>query len=284
MGSAFMTWSIISDSSCDLPEELSRNFCAYFAKVPLRIRVGDTEYVDDNSLNINLMLGHMQTYKGPSSSACPSPESWAEEFRKSDQTIAVTMTSALSGTYNSALVAKDMVLEEYPEKKIYVLDSHSTAGGLVLIIRRAEELIRDGYSFKEVTAQLETYSSSLFLLFSLSTFDNLIKTGRMPALVGKLAATLGIRAIASNTPEGKIKIQQKPRGEERAIQLMVELMGKMKNLTGKPVVITHCNNLKGAQRLKELITHTCLTAKITVLQTRGLTSFYCENGGLLVGF
>jgi fatty acid-binding protein DegV len=106
----------------------------------------------------------------------------------------------------------------------------------------------------------------------------------MSAMAGKLAATLGIRAIASNTPQGEIKILQKPRGEERAIQLMVDLMSRMKNLEGKPVVITHCNNLKGAQRLKELIMHKCFTRKITILPTRGLCSFYTENGGLLIGF
>jgi DegV family protein with EDD domain len=279
-----MTWSIIADSSCDLPANAFRNADIHFATVPLKIRVGKTEYIDDETLNVNIMLGQMKTYDGPSSTACPSPEEWAEEFRKSDCTIAVTMTSALSGTYNSAVVAKNMVMEENPEKQIHVIDSRSTAGGLVLIIRKAEELISSGLDFETIAKQTEAYSKSLFLLFALGSYDNLIKTGRMSFVAGILANTLGIRAIASNTPEGEIKILQKPRGEERAIQRIVALMGKMKDMTGMPVVICHCNNFKGAQRLKELIAHTCFTTKITILQTRGLTSFYTGNDGFLIGF
>ncbi len=279
-----MTWSIVADSSCDLPSDALQGSDVSFAKVPLKIIVGNTQYVDDDSLNVNIMLGQMKTYSGPSSSACPAPGEWASEFRKSDCTIAVAMTGALSGTYNSAVVAKNMVLEEDPDKKIHVIDSHTTSGGMALIISKAAELIRSGLDFAAVTEQIEAYVGSLFLVFSLSSYGNLIKTGRMSAMAGKLAATLGIRAIASNTPQGEIKILQKPRGEERAIQLMVEIMSRMKNLEGKPVVITHCNNLKGAQRLRELITHICFTKKITILPTRGLCSFYTENGGLLIGF
>ncbi len=279
-----MTWSIVTDSSCDLPANAFDNQNFYFAKVPLKIIVGDTEYVDDDALNVNKMLVHMKTYNGSSSSACPAPGEWASEFEKSDCTIAVTMTSALSGTYNSAVIAKNMVLEEYPDKKIYVIDSRSTAGDLVLILRKAAELIDSGADFETVAKKTEEYSRGLVLLFALGSYDNLIKTGRMSRIAGILATTLGIRAVASNTPEGGIQILHKPRGEERAIQYIVETMSKLKNLTGQPVVISHCNNFKGALRLKELIVHTCFTSKITILQTRGLTSFYTEDSGFLIGF
>jgi DegV family protein with EDD domain len=284
MGSVFMIWSILSDSSCDLPVNTFGGENLHFATVPLKIRVGGTEYVDNDELNVNTMLAHMKNYKGPSSSACPAPEEWAREFRKSDFTFVVTMTSALSGTYNSAVVAKNIVMEEYPCKKIHVLDSRTTSGGMALILRKAEELILKGEDFETVVKKTEEYSQGLFLLFCLGSYDNLIKNGRMSKVAGILANTLGIRAIASTTPEGEIKILQKPRGEERAIAQMVELMGKLKDMVGQPVVISHCNNPKGAQRLKDLISHVYLTTKITILQTRGLTSYYTEEGGLLIGF
>ena len=279
-----MTWSILADSSCDLPVSAFHGQNIHFAKVPLKIIVGNTQYIDDDELNVNIMLGQMKNYSGPSSSACPAPEEWAHEYRKSDYTIAVTMTSALSGTYNSALVAKNMVLEEYPNKKIHVIDSRSTAGDMVLILRKAAELIASGANFETVVQQTEAYSKSLVLLFALGSYGNLVKAGRMTRVAGILATSLGIRAVASNTPKGEIQILQKPRGEERAIQRMVEIMGSIKNLAGQPVVISHCNNPNGAQRLKDLIAHTCLTTKITILPTHGLTSFYTENGGLLIGF
>ncbi len=279
-----MTWSIISDSSCDLPSNAFDGQNLYFAKVPLKIIVGSTEYIDDDTLIVNSMLIKMKNYSGASSSACPSPEEWAQEFRKSDCTIAVAMTSALSGTYNSAVIAKNLVLEEFPNKKIHVIDSRSTAGDIVLILRKAAELIAAGLNFEEVVKQTEEYSKGLILLFALGSYNNLIKTGRMSRVAGILATTLGIRAVASNTPEGEIRVLHKPRGEERAIQRIVETMSELKNMAGQPVVISHCNNPQGAQRLKELIIHTCFTTKVTILQTRGLTSFYTESGGFLVGF
>lgn len=279
-----MTWSIISDSSCDLPARAFRNRNFHFATVPLKIVVGGTEYVDDDNINVNTMLAHMKSYSGPTSSACPAPEEWAHQFRESDCTIAVAMTGALSGTYNSAVIAKNIVQEEYPEKKICVIDSCTTAGGLVLIVRKAAELVMAGLDFETVAEQTAEYARSLSLLFSLGSYDNLIKSGRMSRIAGVLATTLGIRAVASNTAEGTIQILQKPRGEERAIRAIVEIMNSRKNLKGQPVVISHCNNHAGALRLKELIAHTCLTAQISIMQTRGLTSFYTESGGFLVAF
>lgn len=279
-----MTWGIITDSSCDLPSSAFADSGLHFAAVPLKIVVGDTEYTDNDDLNVNTMLAQMKSYKGPSHSACPAPEEWAREFRKSDKTVAVTMTSALSGTYNSALIGKNMVLEESPEKSIHVIDSRTTAGGLVLILRKLEELITAGLDFEAVVKQAEAYARSIFLLFSCGSYDNLVKNGRMSRIAGILATSLGIRAVTSNTPEGTIRVLQKPRGEERALEVIVRTMSEWKNLAGQPVIITHCNNPVGAQRLKEKIAHVCMTTKITILQTRGLTSFYNDNGGLMIAF
>lgn len=279
-----MTWGMVSDSSCDLSSQAFQGMGLHFAVVPLKINVGGTEYVDDDSLDVNEMLAQMKRYSGPSSTACPAPESWAQEFRRSDCTLAVTMTSALSGTYNSAVTAKNMVLEEYPGKKIHIIDSRSTAGGLVLILRKAAALIQSGCSFDEIVEQTEDYADGLSLLFALGSYDNLIKTGRMSRVAGILATTLHIRAVASNTAEGTIQIMQKPRGEERAIRAIAELMQSRKDLKGQPVVVSHCNNPNGAHRLKEMIAHTSLTSNISIQQTRGLTSFYTGDGGLLAAF
>lgn len=279
-----MTWGIISDSSCDLPTNAFAGSGLHFGVVPLKITVGNNEYIDNDDLDVNAMMADMKSYKGPSSSACPAPEEWAEEFRKSDKTVAVTMTSALSGTYNSALIGKKMVLEESPEKSIHVIDSHTTGGGLVLILRKLEELITQGLDFEAVVKQAEAYARSIFLLFSCGSYDNLVKNGRMSRIAGILASSLGIRAVAANTPEGTIRVLQKPRGEERALEAIVRTMSEWKNLAGQPVVISHCNNPVGAQRLKEKIVHVCMTTKITIMQTRGLTSFYNDNGGLMIAF
>jgi EDD domain protein, DegV family len=279
-----MRWNLLSDSSCDLPADAlpGKNF--EFIKIPLKIIIGGTEYFDDDGLNLKKMRSHMKNFGGASSSACPAPEEWAEYFRQSDCSLAVTMTGALSGTYNSAVVARDMVLEEFPKKKIHVFDSRSASGGLVLILRRAAALIDSGADFETVVQKTEEYAQSLHILFTLSSYDNLVKTGRMSRFAGMMASSLGIRAVAANTPEGTIEVQHKVRGEQRALERMVETMKAMKNLSGKPVVISHCDNLRGAQRLRDMIAYSSLMPRITILETRGLTSFYAEEGGILAAF
>ncbi len=190
-----MTWKIVADSSCDLQGGLLCDPEVEFAIVPLKIRVGEQEFVDDAKLNGAEMLRALDEYQGPSSSACPSPEEWAAEFETADNIIAIAMTSALSGTYNSALVARDMMLEEHPEKKIHIIDTRSTGGHMVLLARKVNQLIGMGLSFEEVCAEADAYNQQVHLLFALASFDNLVKNGRMNKVVGLLASKLNMLAV-----------------------------------------------------------------------------------------
>ena len=280
-----MTWRIVCDSSCDLAAVPMEDDLVSFTTVPLKIVVGDTEYVDDAALDTQALSNHIHSFKGASSSACPSPDEWAREFEQADQVIAIAMTSALSGTYNSAMVAKDMVLNQHPEKKIHVVDSCTTAGGLVLLCEKARQLIHQDLPFEEITAQLDAYSKETQLLFMLSHFGNLVKTGRMPKIVGALAQTLGIAVVAKRSMEGTIDILHKCRGEGSGIRYMVEQMGSLRQMTPDlPVVITHCDNEKAALELKKQIAEKYGTTQFTILPTRGLTTFYAEEKGIIIGF
>ena len=145
-----MTWKIAADSPCDLREGIPPLPNLSFAIVPLKIRVGVQEFVDDSTLDLCDMKRALASFDGPTSSACPSPEEWAKEFGEADCSIAVTMTSALSGTFNSAVVGRRMALERDPEKKILIIDTKSTAGHMVLLVRRIRELIAAGLSFEDV--------------------------------------------------------------------------------------------------------------------------------------
>lgn len=143
-----MAWMIVSDTSCDIRELTPLSAGVQFALVPFKIRIGEREYVDLPTLNVPQMIQAMTDYNGASTSACPSPEEWAERFLQADQVIALTISSNLSGSYNSAMIAKEMVLESHPEKKIYVLDSLSTGGEMALAIRKTNELIGEAWPLR----------------------------------------------------------------------------------------------------------------------------------------
>ncbi|MBQ6897108.1 MAG: DegV family protein [Oscillospiraceae bacterium] len=278
-----MTWNIVLDSSCDLmPQQAFKN--ANLKIAPLTIRVGEKEFVDDETIDVPQLLDAMDKEKSASSTACPPPNAFYEHFITADNVICICITSNLSGTYNAAVQAAEMVKEEYPEKNVYVVNSWSTAGEMVLIARYADKLIGDGIPFGEIIEKVEEYAKEVHLVFTLEKFDNLIKAGRMKPLVGKVVAALGIHIIAQASDIGTVELMFKVRGEEKTLEKMVEYMNEQKDMTGKPVVISHCNNHKAVERIKELIKEKCHTEDITVNHCKGLTSFYAMEKGLLIGY
>lgn len=281
-----MIWNIVSDSSCDLRTSAFHSDRVLFHSVPLRIQVGDQEFVDNDDLSVPEMLRAMAAEKSASSSACPSPADFAKAFEAGDCTVCFTISSNLSGTYNSAIMARDMVLEEYPEKRVCVIDSRATAGAMVLLIRRAKELMEadETGDFDGICAQLRLYQAALRTCFTLENFDNLIKNGRMRPLVGTLLHSLGIHVIADATPQGTIHVADKARGEAKTFRSITALMRASKECDGAEVVISHCENLEGALRLKEQILSDLPVKQVEVISCRGLTSFYAMEKGLIIGY
>lgn len=281
-----MRWKLVSDSSSDLVTGQLTSSAADFEAVPLCLRVGEKEYWDNADLSIPVLLSAMAAEKGPCTTACPSPEAFAEVFRKADRVICTTISQNLSGTYNAACLGRDMALEEDPAKKITIIDSFSTAGEEVLILRKARALIEEDpeRDFDELAQTLYDYQQSLETIFTLECFDNLVKNGRMKPLVGTLLQTLGIHVIADASPEGTIRVRDKARGEANTFKRMVKLMAEAKDPAGAEVIIAHCNNSEGAARLKEAILKALPVKSVELIPTRGLCSFYAMDQGLIVGF
>ena len=280
-----MTYNIVCDSSCDLKSAELQPGYLHLEVVPMQITVGDREYLDNESLNVPLLLEDMATEKSSAGTACPSPAAFARAFEKADCSVCFTISSNLSGTYNAAVLARDMELEEHPEKKICVIDSRSTAGAMVLLTRKAQSLLEvEDPDFDKVCEELRMYQASLRTVFTLECFDNLIKNGRMRPLVGNLLHTLGIHVIADATPQGTIHVSGKARGEAKTYQAIVDLMRQSKDCDGADVVLSHCENLPGALKLKELILRELPVKDVTLVSCRGLTTFYAMEKGLIVGF
>lgn len=280
-----MTYNIVCDSSCDLKSTELQPGYLHLEVIPMQITVGDREYLDNESLNVPLLLEDMATEKSSAGTACPSPAAFVRAFEKADCSVCFTISSNLSGTYNAAVLARDMVLEEHPEKKICVIDSRSTAGTMVLLTRKAQSLLEvEDPDFDKVCEELRIYQASLRTVFTLECFDNLIKNGRMRPLVGNLLHTLGIHVIADATPQGSIHVSGKARGEAKTYQAIVDLMRQSKDCDGAEVVLSHCENLPGALKLKELILRELPVKDVTLVSCRGLTTFYAMEKGLIVGF
>lgn len=279
-----MKWNIVCDSSCDISVLHKLADDTRFSIAPLKILVGEQEFVDDKNLDTSELLLAMKNYKGASSTSCPSTFDWANEFSKADYSIAICISNNLSGSYNSALVAKDMILERFPEKKIHVLNSRSTSGSMILLAMKVNELIKQNKTFEQIVNDIEQYNNTMQLTFCLSNYSNLVKTGRMNAFTGAVANALGIRAISMKSPDGKIRVLSKQRGDNLTYKYMVNQMSQLKDLKNCHIIISHCQNADGAYKIKNLLKDLCGAVNVDIIETRGLCSFYANTGGLIVSY
>lgn len=278
-----MKWKIIADSGCDYRSLDNLAPDTEFVSVPLTIQVGETIYRDDAQLNIDQMMEEMYATTTASKSACPSPDDYMKAFDGADHIVVVTITGTLSGSYNSAEIAKKIYLEEHPDTRIHVIDSLSAGGEVDLLVRKLNHLVTEGFDFEQVVDGITVYQAKTKLLFVLAKVDNLVKNGRLSKLIGTVVGLLNIRMVGEASKTGTLELLQKARGQKKAIKAAFDELIKA-GYTGGHITITHRNNEKFIEQFSELIREKFAHASIEVLPTSGLCSFYAEEGGLLMGY
>ena len=278
-----MTWKIVADSGCDYRQLVSPAIDTTFVSVPLKIQVADQLFVDDANLDIDQMMETMYATSEASKSACPSPDDYLRAFEGGENIIVVSLTGTLSGSHNSAQLAKNIYLEEHPETNIHVIDSLSAGGEVDLLVDKLNELIEQGLSFDEVVEAITAYQEKTKLLFVLAKVDNLVKNGRLSKLIGTVVGLLNIRMVGEASETGTLELLQKARGPKKSIQAAYEELVKA-GYAGGRIVMAQRNNEKCCQQLSDRIRENFPQADIKILPTSGLCSFYAEDGGLLMGY
>ena len=144
-----MSFSILVDSCCDLTPDMRR--APNIRSIPLTIHVGGQDYVDDDLLDTSLLICAMDQCSSASSTSCPSPGDYLDAYRNAEGDLfVVTLSALLSGSHNSAWQAKQLLLEEAPERNIHVFNSCSASAGEVLVARKVWELAQQGLSFQTI--------------------------------------------------------------------------------------------------------------------------------------
>lgn len=274
-----MDFRIVADSSSDVLS-LPR---VPFASAPLTIVLGERTYVDDPTLDVMSMVADLREQKSKTSTACPGLHEWLTAFGDAKYVICFTITSQLSGTYNSARLAAHEYEELHPDRRVFVMDTLTTGPEMRLLIERAENLIVSGLDFDSVVEGVKAYSRQTHLLFCLRSLHNLVVNGRVNPAIGAIVGLLGIRVIGCASPKGELEIVSKARGEKKAVQANLTAM-RERGYSGGSVRITHCNNEPSAHALRDLIIAEWPAAEVLIAPARGLCSYYAEEGGLLIGF
>ncbi len=276
-----MSYKIVVDSCGELPEALLQD--ERFESVPLGLEVGDYQILDDEGFNQAEFLQKVEAYPKCPKSSCPSPERYMESYRAEvDHVYAVTLSSHLSGSYNSAELGKKLYLEKYGSKHIHVIDSQSASGGETQIALKLVELEEMGLPFEEIVTRIQAYRDSVQTYFVLDNLETLRKNGRLSGVKALVASTLNIKPVMGSN-KGEIIQRSQTIGIKKALNRMAELAAaEVKSPRQRRLIITHCNALRRAEQVREMILAKASFKECIIMDTRGISSMYANDGGVIV--
>ncbi len=277
-----MKYQILVDSSADMHPDYLKNSEIGFGIIPLYIYVGEKEFADNEALDVSNLASILNTTKEKIRTACPNVDAWTEAYGRADVTFVVTMTDKLSGTFNSANVAREMSANK---DNIILFNSKATSGSIELIVDHIVEEISLNKPIGEIISSTNEFINTRNLFFILHKFDNLIANGRMSRFAGLVAKTLLIKPICTATPEGTISMCGKAIGSLNAYKKLVEMVSRRCNdFDKRKLIITHNNNEADALKIRDLLLEKCGFGEVIIKSMRGLTTFYAQDKGLIICF
>ena len=276
-----MGYKIILDSCGELPAELQGD--KRFERVPLSLEVGEYRIWDDENFDQREFLQKVAEYPLCPKSYCPSPERYMEACRtEAERIYIITLSSHLSGSYNSAELGRQLCLENNEKKDICVIDSHSASCGQTQIALLAMELEESGMPFAEIREALLRYRDTMLTYFVLDNLETLRKNGRLSAVKSLVAQTLNIKPVMSAV-EGVIIQKSQAIGIRKALTKMVEyLLKDVKDIGKKRIIICHCNCPQRAEMVREMLRPAMAGGEILITETAGVSSMYANDGGVIV--
>ena len=280
-----MNYKILTDSCCDIPEEIPN----WITRIPLYVTLGEKTMIDDGTLEPAVLLEEIAKSKVGPKSACPPPGVFAEYYAGAEQDVyLITVSKEISGTYNSALQGAMLYQEEHPGKNIHVFNSKTACAGQVLICEKVKELAERGLPFAEVVAQTEAFIEKASTMFVLEDLEILRKSGRMSALQAAITGKLKIKLVMGGTPEGTIAKVTQALSVTQALNKMVTIISDKakKASAGKipKLVISHCFARERAEYVKKKVKTTCEVAETIICKSGGIGTMYANKGGIVVSF
>lgn len=274
-------YKIVTDSCCEFPAGFDKD--SRFMHIPMILYVGDETIIDDETFDQKSFLKKVADCPECPKSACPSPESYRESFKTdAERVYCITISSKLSGSYNSACLAKNLYHEKYGEKKIHVFDSESTSVGETQIFSLIVKLEEKGYSFEKIVEIVEAFRDQQHTLFVLDNLETLRKNGRLSGIKAIIASTLNIKPLMAGD-HGSIVQKAQAIGVKKAFGKLADVIhNEVEDKECKCLMISHCNAPDKAEMVKNLILAKDSFYEVIILDTAGLNSTYANDGGVIV--
>lgn len=277
-----MSYRIIVDSCGELTDEMKKS--GMYKSAPLSMEVNGTHVADDNTFDQARFLRLVAESPHCPRSSCPSPEEYMSLYDcGADRVYVVTLSSELSGSYNSAELGRKLFEEEHSDKKIYVFNSRSASVGETLIAMKIRECEERGMDFEEVKECVESYIKGQNTYFVLENLDTLRKNGRLTGIKSLVASALNIKPVMGSTPAGTICQLGQARGIKRALDKMTDhIVQNAESPEEKVLGIAHCNCPERAEKVREILLGKLKAKSSFIVNTAGISTMYANDGGIIV--
>jgi len=279
-----MSYKIVIDSCGDLTEELKQD--TRIERVPLELEIDGERILDDDTFNQKEYLKKIAESTGCAKTSCPSPERYMRAYEtEAERVYVITLSANLSGSYNSAEVGRQMFIEKYGEKQIYVFNSCSACSAETLIARKVMELEEAGESFETIVEYTEKYIYDMGTYFILDDLETLRKNGRLTGIKAVVATTLNIKPVMGASKEGTIIQLGQAIGMKKAFHKLIDFIledKKESNIEELPVMITNVNCRERAENVKKLLLEKIAFKDIRIVDAAGVSTTYANDGGIVV--
>lgn len=278
-----MGYQILTDSCVDMTDEMKEK--KEITLVPLRLRIGGREVVDDGTYRRVAEIRAKDAGSGKTGSSCPSPDDYLSRVDpEADRIYLVTGSAKLTGSFASANVAAQIMQERADGRKLTVIDSGTASAGQTFLVLKIMQWEKKGREFSWICKKIQKLTRQLETEFVLEDLSVLLETGRIPAWKTKIAGSLRICPVL-RASHGEIV----PCGQARGIKKALTLLGKKITCTMSAdcedmVVISHCDCPERAFALKMAIHDQFPYVRVRIAATGGIASLYAGAGGVVVAF
>lgn len=228
--------------------------------LPLRILQEDKEYKDTIDIMAPELYKRMREGERFTTAQLPPVElmqALEDLVRAGDDVIFMPLSPGISGTYSNAVLMANEIMEKYPDRKIGVLYTRATTGGLHLEILAARKMIESGLPFDEVMERLAIVTKYTHHYYTVDELSYFYRGGRLTALEAAAGAVLNVKPILSMDEEGRLNAIGKVRGKHKAIQKLASLLGETatdpQDLQTTKIFILHADVKEAAEELRDLV-------------------------------
>lgn len=284
-----MKIKLMADSTCDLSQEILNRYNICLA--PLVINIEGKEYKDRIDISNNEFYKNLMTYKSYPTTSMPSPESYIACIQEAaeqgfEKILCICMSSGTSGSYQGAILAKELYYEQNPNSNIQfeVIDSVSMSHGSGWLIMKCAMLLENGYTFEELIEYCETIKYRIKHYLSVDDLDNLIRSGRLSNTSGVIGKLLNVKPIMSmkNT---KGAVIAKKRGTRQVYNYYIgEFLNRVDYDETNFLIIGYTSDINKAENLKALLNETEFKGDIYIMQMGVAVGTHVGLGGLSMFF